>query len=85
MEKIIFCFEQVAKDFRVKYYLTENKNGYGTRVEKYNLENKLEESSQINDIFVKSDDAKRFISLISRNLVTPVSLKDVVEDYIVQI
>ncbi len=76
------------------YYLIREKIGedycdlirYGVRVVKTVIESgggKTVESKQINNIFYSEDDADNFLRLIMRNRVTPVSLMDVVEDYII--
>lgn len=44
---------------------------------------KTVELKQINNIFYREADADEFLKLIMRNKVTPVTLMDVVEDYII--
>ena len=59
---------------------------YGVKVVKtvgYGGGGKTVESKQINNIFYREDEADGFLQLIMRNKVTPVSLMDVVEDYII--
>lgn len=59
---------------------------YGVKVVKTVLEcggGKTVELKQINNIFYRERDADDFLRLIMRNRVTPVSLMDVVEDYII--
>ncbi len=45
---------------------------------------KTVESKEISNIFYKSEDADKFIKLIMKNKVMPVTLMDVVEDYIIE-
>ncbi len=59
---------------------------YGVKVVKTVVEcggGKTVESKQINNIFYREPEADNFIRLIMRNRVTPISLMDVVEDYII--
>ena len=77
------------------YYLIREKIGeeycdlvrYGVKVVKTVKEyggGKTVELKQINNIFYRERDADDFVRLIMRNRVTPISLMDVVEDYIIE-
>lgn len=59
---------------------------YGVKVVKTVREcggGKTVELKQINNIFYREEEADDFVRLIMRNKVTPISLMDVVEDYII--
>ena len=59
---------------------------YGIRVVKTEREEgggAVVESKEIDNVFYRKCDAEKFINLIKRNCVTPMTLMDVVEDYIV--
>lgn len=61
---------------------------YGVKVNKTTYSpggRKTAEMKQINGIFYRRDDAEEFLDCIMRNTVTPVSLRDVTEDYIVDV
>lgn len=63
-----------------------NLMGYGVRVEKTVLKNgggKIVDSKQINNIFYSRAEAEKFLKLIVRNGVSPITLMEVVEDYII--
>lgn len=58
---------------------------YGVKVIKtvgYGGGGKTVELKQINNIFYREEEADSFLKLIMRNTVTPMTLMDVVEDYI---
>lgn len=94
--KLYGTAEIIAKEhMQLEYYIIsehigfENCNlmSYGIRVKKtvyYDGGGKTIETNQINNVFYRLDDAEEFIHLIIRNKVTPVTLRDVVEDYIVE-
>lgn len=71
--------EEIAEEFSPL-------KSYGVRVSKITrcAGGKNVEMRQINGIFYRRDDAEEFLSCIMRNTVTPVSLQDVTEDYIVE-
>lgn len=60
---------------------------YGIKVKKttyFEGGGKTVETKQINNVFYRRADAERFIEIIIKGTVTPVALKDVVEDYIAE-
>lgn len=77
------CYYIIVTDISQKYCDLES---YGVKIEKTVYSKgggKSIQSSQINNIFYKQKDIEKFMDLIINNEVTPISLKDVVEDYIV--
>lgn len=82
-------------DMRMEYYLISEKISqdytdlmrYGVKIKltsSFDGGGKAVEIKQINNIFYRLSDAEEFLKLLIRNKVTPVSLSDVVEDYIVE-
>lgn len=60
---------------------------YGIKIKKtayFEGGGKTVESKQINNVFYRKEDAERFLNIIIEGSVTPVTLRDVVEDYIVE-
>lgn len=60
---------------------------YGVKVKKTTYSDgggKTVETKQINNVFYRKNEAEEFIRLILKNSVTPVTLRDVVEDYIAE-
>ena len=88
--------EIVTKErIELEYYIVSERIGfencnlmsYGIRVKKtafYDGGGKSVEMNQINNVFYRKEDAEEFMDIIIRNKVTPVTLRDVVEDYIVE-
>ena len=77
----------------LEYYIVERSIGEGycelksygiqiKRISMYDGGGKNEESKLINDIFFDRVDAEKFIKMLSDNLVTPASLKDVIDEYV---
>jgi hypothetical protein len=58
----------------------ENKSVYGIRVELLEM-GKLVEASELKDITSSNEKGKYLLALLSKNAVTPVSLSDVIEDF----
>lgn len=97
MENEIFygSCEINGKNFaELEYYLIPEKISeaycdlvsYGVKVKKtsyFEGGGKTVETKQINNVFYRKNEAEEFIKLILRNSVTPVTLRDVVEDYII--
>lgn len=66
-------------DYTLFYGPTDqNGEGFGIRVK----DQRTKETITLRDISVNPLDSKRLFELVLRGFVTPVSLKDVVEDYI---
>lgn len=93
MDEEKFYGKTRLENAEIEYYLISNRIGgeycdlmsYGIKIIKtvnFFGGGKTVETKQINNIFYNIDDAERFLKLIKRNKVTPVSLPDVVEDYI---
>ena len=64
----------------------EKSESYGVKVTKTQYKEDggiISETEQINDLFYEEKDAKKFIKFLADNDVTPMALKDVAEDYIV--
>ena len=98
MNDEVFCGRvklRAVSDMILDYYMIResicddycNLMRYGAKVVKTTRSpggGKVIELKQINNIFYREDDADEFIKLIMRNEVTPVTLMDVVEDYIIE-
>ena len=95
MERSIFYNSQNINDMYLDYYIIADDisasycslETYGVRIVKtVYLEGggKTVESKQINNIFYKSADIERFMDIIVKNEVTPVTLPDVIDDYIAE-
>lgn len=69
--------------FQLAYYLLEDINnlGYGVEIEKIS-DTKVEESRAIYDVCSKKDELCDFLEKITKGNVTPVTLDDVVVDWI---
>lgn len=83
------------KNTVLEYYLisediSEDYSGlksYGVKINKVSRfagGGKTVDMKQINNIFCRKKDAEEFLDCIVRNLVTPISLRDVAEDYVVE-
>lgn len=73
---------------QVRYCLTEEDyqgaaphSGYGVRAEMY-LADELIDESAVSDVTCSKNEMITIIEALSRNTVTPVTLRDVIEDYI---
>ena len=86
--------ESLVYDMTLEYYLNEeylceqfsDLKRYGITIVKtseYPDKKKTEECKTINDIFYKKDDACKFLDILIKNTVTPLSFRDVVEEYII--
>lgn len=84
-----------AEDTILEYYMIVEEiseefsklKSYGAKINKTTRrpgKRKTAEMKQINGIFYHRADAERFLECIMRNTVTPVTLSDVTEDYIVE-
>lgn len=81
MEKKLFYDRRTAKredgtQMRLSYYLLQDKNDYGIAVE---LEGEHEEAA-ISHISVSRQWTKELLACLSRNTVTPCTLREVVSD-----
>lgn len=98
MENEIFYGQTKLKDkygSELEYYLIEENISrdycdlmcYGIKIKKtvyFEGGGKNVEINQINNVFYRKNEAEDFIKLILKNSVTPTTLRDVVEDYIVE-
>lgn len=98
MENEIFYGQTILNDkheAELEYYLIpENISKdycdlmcYGIKIKKttyFEGGGKTVEIKQINNVFYRKKEAEEFLRVILRNTVTPSTLKDVVEDYIVE-
>lgn len=91
MERSILYKAQTTRNMELEYYIIIDDThfggceGYGARIIKTEYGVKSEkciESSQVNNIFYKRFDIEKFMEILVRNEVTPMSLKDITEDYI---
>lgn len=60
---------------------------YGVKITKtvsFSGGGKSVETKQINNIFYHREDVEEFVRIIMKNTVTPMHLRDVVEDYIIK-
>jgi hypothetical protein len=82
-------------DIVLEYYLISeeiseeysNLKSYGVKINKisrYAGGGKTVEMKQINNIFCRIGDAEEFIKYIMKYQVTPITLRDVAEDYVVE-
>lgn len=93
MERNILYKSQMIEDMQIDYHIiAQNISEEHCDLESYGVKiiktvygdggGKSIESSQINNIFYRKRDIEKFMELIVRNSVTPITLRDVVEDYI---
>ena len=94
MKDEIFCGMVNYMSMELEYYIVPRHispelcglESYGIKVVKIQREEgggAVVESKEIDNVFYRKSDAEKFINLIKRNCVTPMTLMDVVEDYIV--
>lgn len=57
--------------------------GYGIQISAYDAEKKRIEAEQVHSVFVQREEAESFCYILILNQVTPVTLRDIIEDYIV--
>ena len=93
--EVLYSRVHMDKNTVLEYYLiiediAEDYPGlksYGVRINKISRfagGGKTVEMKQINNIFCRKDDAEGFVECISRNKVTPITLRDVAEDYVIE-
>lgn len=93
-DEIHYGRRRMAEDTALDYYMMRESIcddycdliRYGAKIVKttgYGGGGKTVEIKQINNIFYREEEADRFLKLIMRNQVTPITLMDVVEDYII--
>lgn len=93
MRNYILCGEVDLLDMELSYYIvTEDISrrhcdleSYGVKVVKTQCSEgggRIQETKEIDNIFYRKSDAEKFVKLIMDNKVTPMTLHEVVEDYI---
>lgn len=90
MEQIECVYDKYIKDFKCKYYITKTVkkfikeedlvNTYGVKIDKFTKSGCLIETASVKDVGINESDVKLFIKSLSDGQVTPVTLKDIVED-----
>ena len=80
MKKLIIQFKQNI----IKYVIIRKRVPYGIGVIKtYSDELETEvEKREFNHIFSKENDANNMLELLIRNKVTPITLKDILKDFV---
>lgn len=96
MENQILCGRvHMKKNILLEYFMiTEeisvdytNLKSYGVKIRKTEVNEgggNVIETKQINNVFYHKEDAEVFLDILMRNSVTPISLLEVTEDYIVE-
>ena len=90
MEQIECLYDRYIQDFRCKYYMTKTTRKYiddndtvssfGVKIDKLSSNGKLISSASVNNIGINESDVRLFIKTLNDGLVTPVTLKDIVND-----
>ena len=77
-----------SSELFLDYYLIKKKmkqceeDGYGIRITVYDPRVKTSESEQVYSIFTRREDVESLCYILMLNQVTPVTLWDIIEDYI---
>lgn len=90
MEQIECLYDRYIKDFRCKYYMIKTTrkfiddddtvNSFGVKIDKISATGKLLSSVSVNDVGINENDVRTFIKLLNDGRVTPITLKDIVND-----
>ena len=90
MEQIECLYDRYIRDFRCKYYMIKTTrkfidnndtiNTFGVKIDKFSRSGILISSASVNDVGINENDVKSFIKLLNDGRVTPISLKDIVND-----
>lgn len=90
MEQVECLYDRYIKNFRCKYYMirTTKKfiddgdtiNSFGVKIDKVSSNGKLLSSACVSDVGINENDVKLFIKLLNDGKVTPITLKDIVND-----
>lgn len=81
MDKQLYA-DLEMEDYKLEYYLIEDDNcGYGIQIDKLSNQ-KVAESSSVYDVCTKKGDVCNLIQKIKNGTVTPVSLEEIVYDWI---
>lgn len=87
-----FCKMMSTKKFRLEYYMVENQietdsilvTTYGVEIMKKQRKNGvvLTETKTVKNVCISAEQIRRLIDLLAQNLVTPVTLKDIIDDLV---
>ncbi len=90
MEQIECLYDRYIQDFRCKYYMTKTTRKYiddndtvssfGVKIDKLSSSGKLISSASVNNVGINESDVRSFIKTLNDGLVTPITLKDIVND-----
>ena len=90
MEQVECLYDRYIQDFRCKYYMTKTTrkyiddsdtvNSFGVKIDKLSSSGKLIASASVNNVGINESDVRSFIKTLNDGLVTPVTLKDIVND-----
>lgn len=90
MEQIECLYDRYIQDFRCKYYMTKTTkkyiddtdtvNSFGVKIDKLSCSGKLLSSACVNDVGINESDVRSFIKILNEGLVTPITLKDIIND-----
>ncbi len=75
--------QTLSSVFTVRYMVVGSvQDGYGIKVTVHDIQTDEMEQEQINGIFITKEEAEIFCDLLVEHQVTPTTLRDVAEDYI---
>ena len=90
MEQIECLYDRYIRDFRCKYYMIKTTrkfidnndtiNIFGVKIDKFSQSGILLSSASVNDVGINENDVKSFIKLLNDGRVTPITLRDIVND-----
>ena len=93
MEQVECLYDRYIKDFRCKYYMTRTTrqfidesdtiNVFGVKIDKLSSDGRLISSVQVKNVGINERDVKSFIKLLNDGRVTPITLKDIVNDKLI--
>ena len=83
-------YDRYIKDFRCKYYITKSTKKFidekdivkvfGVKIDKIDNNGSVVSTASVNDVGINENDVRSFIKLLKDGRVTPVTLKDIVND-----
>lgn len=76
------CTKEGEANYVLKYFKTNEAEGYGIRCSLYNSENMVD-SNEVKGITTEEYRIEKFLQILEKNQVFPVHLKDVIEDLLV--
>jgi len=90
MEQVECLYDRYIQNFRCKYYMTKTTRKYiddsdtvssfGVKIDKFSSSGKLISSASVNNVGINESDVRLFIKTLNDGLVTPITLKDIVND-----